>query len=546
MSNLPNVVIFTTKSPPDEVLDSLSVPIGLYNLQHVLKSHDIRCDVIDHQIDAEADYLSKIESGFYNIIGISVTHWRMPEDLGFLHRIREVCRKNNRQPLFIAGGLQATINHKQWLEAGFDLVCLGFAEETLLNVCNSFTGTGTPLKDMFGNCKGVAFLDADGRLFYNPAKPLTQQAFEKLMFDNVMNMELPYKKYWDFIRKRATGILTANNRSYIIENGRILTSSKCLARCGFCCCPDFLEDAQGAPVKPMNLSAEQVGRLIVNFVTKYGARSFSINDEDFLIGNKKGIERAMEICGIIVDAKNKGKIPQETRFSCQTRPNCFIVKDDTGHSIINHPLMQALYKAGFHNVTVGIETFSDKLLKSPSVHKNITVAECHNVVHALMENKLYPTINLILGIPESTKEELFETIRQVLVYTEKPCQVSLTTRMRSFPGAPIFGSDKYSTLDTIFVNPSNGQNIRIPTFFKVQDPEMESLMEKLDDTVLRELDLYKSGQGLDKSALLPRIIISLITFVSIAKIAGNTDLLYKVTATVKRFSGDTGARPTAH
>lgn len=522
----------------EETPDSLSVPIGLHNLKHVLHINGIRCDVIDHQLNSESDYLHNIENGVYDIIGISVTHWRMIDDLNFLHKLKDIYRRNGKKCLFIAGGLQATINFKQWLECGFDVICLGYAEDTLLDICIKLGRSASSFRDFLKECEGVAFLDKEGHIVHNPAKHLTNEKFEQLMYRNVIDMELPYDSYWDFMRKKATGILSANNRSYIIENGRLLTTSKCIARCGFCCCPDFLKEAQGSAVKVMSLTAEQVQHLIVHIVTKYGAKSFSINDEDFLIGNKTGIERTTDICNLIIASKQKKEIPEHIRFSCQTRPNCFLLKDHNGTTTVNHRLMQLLSKAGFHNVTLGVETFSERLLKSPSINKGITSENCHAVLTGLMENNLYPTINLILGIPESTTEELLETVDQVTQYTDEPCQISLVTHMLSFPGAAIFSSGKYPTHDEAFVNPISNEHDYIKKYYLQHDEEMGQLIDKLDAVTQSELEKYRLEYNLPKTSLLPRIIISLVTFLSIARITKNETLLNRTTDKIRHFSKD--------
>ncbi|MBF0409933.1 MAG: cobalamin-dependent protein [Candidatus Riflebacteria bacterium] len=536
MSVLPAVILFTSKSPAEETPDSLSVPIGLYNLRHVLNSSGIRCDVVDHQLNLECDYLLDLENGIYDIIGISVTHWRMLEDLNFLHSLKEIYRRIGKHCLFIAGGVQATINYKQWLKCGFDVVCLGYAEEALLEICLKFGSSKSSYREFLKGCDGVAFLDDHGCMVHNPAKSLTNVKFEQLMYRNVIDIDLPYDRYWGFMRKKATGILLANNRSYIIENGRLLTTSKCLARCGFCCCPDFLKEAQGSALKPMSLTAEQVHHLIVHFVTKYGAKSFSINDEDFLIGNKAGIERAIDICNLIIASKQKRELPENIRFSCQTRPNCFLIKDCEGVSTVNHRLMQALSKAGFHNISLGVETFSDRLLSSASISKGITSEKCHAVLKGLLENNLYPTINLILGIPESTTDELLETVRQVIQYMDSPCQISLVTHMLSFPGSAIFSSEKYPTHDVTFVNPVNNESVCIKKYFLQHDEEMGLLIGQLDGVTQRELENYRNEYNLPKTALLPRIIISLVTFLSIAKITNNETLLNRVASKIQHFS----------
>lgn len=538
VENKLKVIIFTSKCPSEETPDSLCVPIGLYSLKYVLESNGVRCDIIDHQFNTESLYWKDIEICLYDIIGISVTHWMMFEDLTFLHKIREIYRNNNKQCLFIAGGLQATINYKQWLNGGFDLVCLGYAEETLLNICKKINNsTSCVHSDMFNDFDGIAYLNSEGHVVCNHLKSLTNHAFEKIMYTNVLAMDLPYKNYWDFMQKRASGILSANNRSYIVENARLFTTNKCLAKCGFCCAPNFLKMAQGSTVELMSLSPEQVLTLIINTVSKYGAKSFSINDEDFLIGNKAGIDRAIKICNLIIYAKDKGELPQSVKFSCQTRPNCFLIKDSNGNKTVNYTLIKLLYTAGFHNVSLGIETFSDRLLKCPSVNKGITKKNCDAVLKGMIENKLYVTINLILGIPESTTEELFETISHILDYIEKPCQISLATRMLSFPGALIY--DKYPTEDVIFTNPINNKSITIKKNYKQHNYEMESILSNLDITRAMELDKFKRRHNLKKNNnLLPRIIISLITFLSIAKITHNDDLVSKVHSKLDYFAGE--------
>jgi len=530
-----NVLLFTSKSPLEETPDSLSVPIGLYNLRHVLRSNGMRCDVIDHQLDSESDYLEQVEQGLYDVIGISVTHWRMLDDLEFLYRLREIYRRNGKHCLFIAGGLQATINYRQWLESGFDLVCLGYAEETLLDVCRRLDRATLPFPQWLEGCDGVAYLEG-GRMVHVPTPPLTGEKFEQLMYHSVIKMDLPYHRYWDFIRKRATGLLNANNRSYVIENGRLLTTSKCLARCGFCCCPDFLKEAQGSPVKPMSLPPEQVHGLILHLVNRYGARAVSINDEDFLIGTSAGNERAIRICELVIDSKRKGELPEEIRFSCQTRPNCFLTRDRDGNQGVNHRLMQVLQQAGFHNVTLGVETFSSRLLKSPSINKGISSEACHAVIAGLIENGLYTTINLILGIPESSTDELLESVDQVLQYMDKPCQISLAKHMFSFPGSAIFSSPDYPTHDDTFVNPADGEKMRIKKYFVPRDPELKELIDRLDAATQEELAGYRLAFGLPESALLPRIIISLLTFLAIARIKGDEALHARVTGKIRHFS----------
>lgn len=528
--NKPNVLLVTSKSPREEVPDSLAIPIGLQLLKHRLNKNGIECSVFDHQIHSEEFFVNKVEQGSYDIIGIGVTHWRLVSDLDFLHRLKLATKKSGKSCLYVAGGMQATINFRQFLDCGFDIVCLGFAGDALLNICKRYTlGREKQPSEIFSNLDGIAFLDEQRNVVFNPTKPLSKETFEEDLFNYCMEMDAPYKEYWDFMRSRASAILQMNHRSYVIENARLFTTSRCLTNCGFCCCPRFLQTAQQSKASFIALSVSQVHQLILHDIQKYGARAFSFNDEDFLIGNMRGINRAIEICEMIIQSKKKGEMPEDIKFSCQTRASDFFDPELKGKKSINYRLLSVLSQAQFHNVSVGVETFSDRLLKCPSINKgNITNKDQHAVLHALMDYGLYPTINLILGIPETSVEEMIDTIRHAMSYIEKPCQLSVVPYMYAFPGAPIFGLSDYPTTDTTWINPITKEKVSIPLYYTPNNKEVASLLSHIDLVIRAELEDFKAMYKLDNHILIPRLAIALCTFRVIARRFEETELLMKI------------------
>lgn len=530
MTNNPNVLLVTSKSPKEEVPDSLAIPIGLQLLKHRLNKNGIECSVFDHQIHSEEFFVNQVGQGVYDIIGISVTHWRLISDLIFLHKLKAATKKAGKNCLYIAGGMQATINYRQLLACGFDLICLGFAGEALLNICKRYAfGREKQISEIFGNLDGVAFLDEQKKVVFNPTKPISEETFKEELFTYCMEMDAPYKEYWDFMRSRASAILQMNRRSYVIENARLYTSNRCLTNCGFCCCPKFLQTAQQSKASFVALSPSQVKQLILHHIQKYGARAFSFNDEDFLVGNRKGIDRAIEICELIIESKQKGEMPADIKFSCQTRASDFFALELKGNKNINYRLLRALSQAQFHNISVGVETFSDRLLKCPSINKgNITSDEQHAVIHALMDYGLYPTINLILGIPETSVAEMIETIRQALLYIEKPCQLSVVPQMYAFPGARIFGLNDYPTIDTAWINPITKEKVKIPLYFTPNDHELAEFISQIDQVMHAELEDFKAMNKLDNHALISRLAIGLCVFRVIARRFEEKELLMKI------------------
>ena len=525
------VLLITSRSISNSIQDSLAIPYGLYLLKNHLNKNGAIYDVFDLGFKPESECLDKIKQGNYNIIGISVTHWNMVSDLDFLYTIKKIVNSAKKNTLLLAGGFSATLNYKEWLNCGFDLICVGYAEDTLLKICENYSSEKNKeeLISFFGTLSGAAFKNLSGKAVFNHSKPLSKEDFEYKMFTSAMNIDIPYMEYWDYMNKRATGILSINKRSYVIENARLYTSSRCLANCGYCCCPAFLSVAQKTFANLYMLSAKQIYELVVYHVKKYGAKSFSLNDEDFLIGSKSGINRVMEFCDLIIQSKKNGEISEDIKFSCQTRASDFLIKDTNQKKIVNFPLIKKMTDAKFHNVSLGIETFSETMIKLPSINKPYAcIEDYHHVLEAMMEVGLYPTINLILGIPEETPEGLISTIEQTIKYIDKPCQVSAATKMLSFPGAPIWNSKDYPTENIIWENPITKEKVSIPIYYKPQNKKIADLIESLEENKLSEIESLKLKYGLEKSQFVPRIAISLCTFKIIVKSLGYDELSIKI------------------
>ena len=544
LNKKPRVVLFTSKCERGlRYEDSLAIPLGLHVLKTYLEKNGAQCDVCDLELSAkvssiknppisyltEDDYVKRIEAGYYDVVGFSPTHWNMQIDLEFIYRLRRANKKSPKQSLFIGGGHSATISHKDWLEYGLDLVLLGHCELTLLKVLERFVENNNDCScDIYRDIKGVAFIDSSGKLIKNNQPQQTPEEFQYSNYNIMLEMDAPYKEYWDLIRSRSSNVLTANKRSYVIENARLYTSNRCLARCGFCSCVGFLPTAHGQGRGTfIGLSAKQIHELILHKVKSYGARAFSFNDEDFLVGNNVGEARIMDLCKLIIESKNKGVIPEEVKFSCQTRAGNFVIRGKNGApNTLNHKLVAAMKSAGFHNVSLGVESFSERLMKVPSINKaGMTAENCKIVLEGFFEHGLYVTINLILLIPESEPEDLLNTLYTAMEYIDQPVQISTSNVMRMFPGAPIYSSNDYTTIDVNMKNEMNGKNIRIPVYCEPQNEIMRGLLKVLETQEEHEVKLFKTEKGLDQNYMAPRVVISLCLFRLVAKYLKDEKLL---------------------
>ena len=323
---------------------NISPSLGLYNLKHSLQEYNIiliviymiNCDIHDFDVDDEQKLIDDVQSGKYDVIGMSVTHVNMSIDLNMLIKL------NNSLPIgkdaiFVLGGQEATLNYKQWLESGVADICfLGFAEYTFSKFCYSIgkyinkfhNNKGHLHKDIIHilqNLDGVAYIDKfniNNNAVYNPSKALTKDEFTDLFYDRAINIRVPYERYWSIIGAKKKNEF--NNADFTIKTARLYTVSHCPRRCGFCSSQSFIPESQNKKSSIIMLTAYQVYDLVERYVKDYSVQAFLFSDDDFPVGNREGLIRLKDFCDLIIDAKNNDILPDSLNFFCQARALDFI------------------------------------------------------------------------------------------------------------------------------------------------------------------------------------------------------------------------------
>jgi radical SAM superfamily enzyme YgiQ (UPF0313 family) len=277
------------------------------------------------------------------------------------------------------------------------------------------------------------------------------------------------------------------------------------------------------------LTAQEVFDLILYDVRKYGAKHFIIGDDDFPVGNSEGLKRLYELSHMIIDAKRKGELPEKLTFYMQARIADFIHRKD-GKRQVNRELLQVLKQAGFYTYGLGVETFSDRLLKSPSVNKvGINAQDCIDVLDAMLDTGLNPLINVILCVPESTVEELIHTMRVAAQFIVKGCQTNVTAIMNAFPGAPLLSMPEYKYNTLTFEVPITGDKFEILRYFTPRDPKISAIYDNLrEETAETRKELVKKTTA--SFDTLPKPIAGLTMFITVARLLGDKELENEFTA----------------
>ncbi len=534
MDREPRLLLVTLKA---EAGVNIAPPPGVYQLANYQTRRGVVCDVLDRELEAVDGYLEAVRDGAYDVVGFSVSHVHMEEDLELLWRFRTTAAAAGQPCVFIAGGQEAALNWKQWLELGVDVIFLGFAEKALFQFSQRIApGTPPDIGRLAEGIQGLAYRRDDGRLIHQPSPRLTPELFRELCFEEALTCDLPYRRYWERLSANSADI-TLGASDFFIKNVRVFTASHCPRRCGFCSSQSFLAQSQGGAMPVIMLSADEVAELVLMHVDRHGARSFLFSDDDFPVGNKRGIERLTRFCDLMVEFKEAGRIPRETRFSCQARVMDFVLRQAGGKRAVNRDLLCRMAAAGFMSIGIGVETFCERILRSPSVNKGaVTTADALGVIDAMLAVGLVPQTNIMMGIPEYTIDELAETMEISVDNIRKGCDVATTRVMFAYPGAPLFESGIYQVKYRTWINPWTGQAAAIADYFVPHDPTIAAIIAGYDEAAEAELDAVMRGQGWEGKIAHKRVV-NVTSMMAVARIIGKPDLAAKFAAFLDELLG---------
>jgi radical SAM superfamily enzyme YgiQ (UPF0313 family) len=536
---MPRVLLLTSTSAPGF---HVAPPLGLHRLRHRLECSGFSCDIHDADLESEAPFLDRVARGGYAVLGFSVSHCNMADDLDRIWRFRTAAQQAKARPLFVAGGQEATLNYAQFLGAGIDMVLMGFAERSLVELCQGLVRQPeVPLRERAQAIPGAVVDLGGGAFAVQPARPLEAEEFRQLSYGSALELELPYHRYWDKIRRDVDAHTFARGR-FVVENVRLYTSSHCPRRCGFCSSQSFLPRSQGHELPILALSGEEVHHLILDHHRRYRIKGVLFSDDDFLIGSRSGITRALKLCELVQSSKASGELPGDLMLSCQSRVADFLQPGSPRS--VDQRLVSAMAAAGFHSIGLGVETFSDRLLQCPTIHKHgIRSRDCRMVLDALLAAGLCPQINIILGIPESTVKELVDTLDTALDYILQGCQVATTPYILTVPGSPLTHLAGYQTVTRPWIHPVTGARVEIAERLEPSDPLIAEAMARLQedtDSAVRDL-VERSGWG---APMLPKTALGLARFMGLARRLGAEPLSARLHDTACQLLRDARQGPS--
>ena len=282
------------------------------------------------------------------------------------------------------------------------------------------------------------------------------------------------------------------------------------------------EERHRAPAHVLRISAGEILEIVKNGVKAHSPDAIFFNDDDFLTGDAKGRQRAIDFARLVIDAKEKGQLPRGLKFYMQTKTRSVTKNGPSGEKIPDQELLNVLAESGFVLVALGVESFSDRMLQSPSIDKKTESKTSAAAIEGLTHAGIVPLINIILLPPEAAEEDVLVTIREAMKYIREGIQVSINPFIEIYAGSPIsLKKDNYPN-KTVTINTPGGGQHSMQRYMLPLDPRLREFASSVWERNDRVLGRLKTDPRWDPKYL-SQPVNAVINFVSLLEFFGKDE-----------------------
>lgn len=345
--------------------------------------------------------------------------------------IAKLIKERAREKIIIFGGPGCFWDYKRIPPGVVDAFVIGEGEAALCEILDALK-QGSQIKDIPG-----VIVNQEGK------------------YSNLINRKpldintIPYPTFKEFR-------LSEYNRESGYKPLPLLTSRGCLGRCSYC-----IDHRMWGPVRTR--TAASVFSEVEYFINNYQKKEFEFND---LIcnGNLKELEKFSEL---LIKAGHK--------------------INWVSYAIIRKDMQKDLFvkmrKGGCHTLIYGMESGSNTVLKR--MNKYYTAEEAERVLRFTHEAGICTNINIIVGFPGETEDELNETVeflRRNKNYIDEVTNVSgcvLFAESEMGHNRDKFGIKLREGADTLLFEDNSGINPEVRKF------RVERMLKDISDMGIR-------------------------------------------------------------
>lgn len=355
------ILLATLSIEPDSRFENdvnSAYPLGLTYLQSVLEKNGNEVKLLflnnfDYEY-SDRIFFNSVELFKPQIVGFQIFSMNRTSTFRAIEKMIIYYPNIN----IIIGGIHTSVMYEQIINKYPNVIAiLGEGEHTIIDLVETFKNNNN-LEEI----KGIAFFKEN-------------QIFQTKPRDLIDNLDsIPFPKHETFFDDQP-------NRTI----GHIITSRGCPFDCSFCCLKIISKHNY------RKRKIEEVVKEIKYLKLKYPRiKHIQFHDDTFLLDNS----RVIGFCKMIIKEK------LNLTFECSAR-----VKP------VSSEMFYWMKKANFKKIMFGLETGSEKLLKS--IHKNINKHDVIKLFTILKPFNFVVTTFLMCGFPGESDDTITETIKLV-------------------------------------------------------------------------------------------------------------------------------------
>ena len=366
----------------------------LLNIASLLKGRNHQVHLFDNEVLQlnKISYLKRILENDYDIY---VIHFQPIVAANIEEIIRRIKKRSKDSIVIVFGPAIEYQTRKLLIKSKADFGVLGEAEVTVFELVKLISSRRSLVKVIPNEIKGLTYMYR-GKLIINKERPFVNPD------------TLPYLAH-DLIQGGKYRVVSKNiNPRGKIKWGFILSSRGCPFSCIFC--SPSIRNSFGKKYRFQ--TPKRTVDEIEHMVNRFGINAVSFEDDIFTLNHS----RVVAICKEIIKRKIHITWTAATRLDC-----------------LNLKILRLMKRAGCAGLSLGVESGSDRVLKL--ISKGETTKDIENGISLLHKIGIAPTINLIVGHPTETLEELYQTL--AITKKLKPVFVHLHY-LTPYPGTEIF------------------------------------------------------------------------------------------------------------
>jgi len=311
--------------------------------------------------DIHKDFLREAAEYKPDIIGINFVEDTFRLGISLLK-----AAKNLNVPT-IAGGVHTIISPEEVMrEDAVDMVCIGEGERSLVELCQKMQN-GEDYTDVHG-----IWFKKDGRIIKNPSNK------------NLVDInKLPYLDFTVYEKERFYRPVQGE----VYRMLPVEVSRGCPYSCAYCAGVALKEIYKSSGIYYRRKKIEKVIEEIKFYIDKYNLGYVYFTAETFLSMNDNEFKKFVSLYKDI-------KLP----FWCQTRPET--IREDR---------IKMLEDINCDRITIGVESGNERIRKEV-LNRNISNDLMIRAFNILRRSSIPVSVNNLIGLPDETREDIFDTI----------------------------------------------------------------------------------------------------------------------------------------